>query len=335
MAAAVALAAAGGCGNARADGGSGPRRLAVTRVFGEIGLSPGQFTYPRCLDSDGKSVWAIDKAAHVQRLDPATGRATAFWTMPDSAMGKPCGVTVGPEGLLYVADTHYFRVMVYRPPSGLDETPELVAQWGSYGQEPGQFIYPTDVAILPGADGKPARIYVSEYGGNDRVSVFDAEHKFVLSFGRFGDGTGEGSGGVEFNRPQSLGIDAKRGELVVTDACNHRVGVFTLEGKLVRWIGGGAGTGPEQFAYPYGLVLRPDHTALVTEFGNHRVHHVDLETGATLGLYGRPGRGEGELTNPWAIAVIGETVHVLDSGNGRIEAFKAPALVRRTAGGAG
>ena len=84
-----------------------------------------------------------------------------------------------------------------------------------------------------------------------------------------------------------------------------------------------------------GLVMRPDHTALVTEFGNHRVHHVDLETGATLGLYGRPGRGEGELTNPWAIAVIGETVYVLDSGNGRIEAFRAPALVRRTAGGAG
>ncbi len=326
----VGALVAGGCGDAKAGVEAGSRPLTVTASFGEVGLSPGQFTYPRCIDGDGKNLYVIDKAAHVQRLDPATGRATAMWTMPEMAMGKPCGVTVGPDGLIYVADTHYFRVMVYRPPAELGQGAELVSQWGGYGKGPGQFIYVTDVGLLTDAKGEVERIYVSEYGENDRVSVFDRDHTFLFSFGAFGDGSDPTK--IEFNRPQSIGIDKERGEVVVTDACNHRVGVFTLDGKLVRWIGKGAGDGTEQFGYPYGLVLRPDHTALVTEFGNHRIHHVDLETGATVGIYGRPGRGEGELTNPWAITVMGDTAYVLDSGNARVQAFRTPALIRKSGG---
>ncbi len=237
----VGVGAAGGCGDAKASGGE--HALAVTKVFGEIGLSLGQFTFPRCLESDGKSLWVIDKAAHVQRLDPETGRATAFWSMPDSALGKPCGVTMGPDGLLYVADTHYFRVMVYKPGEIQEhrsmEEPliggTLVSQWGGYGKEGGQFTYPTDVGILTGTDGRPERFYVSEYGGNDRVSVFDRDHTFLFAIGTFG--MGEDPKAVEFNRPQSIGIDKAHGELVVADACNHRIGVFTLDGRLIKWIG--------------------------------------------------------------------------------------------------
>src|ERR1051326_3415763 len=87
LAAAVASACAGGCGDAKASGGE-RAALAVTKIFGEVGLSPGQFTFPRVLESDGQSLWVIDKAAHVQRLDPKTGDATAFWSMPESALGK-------------------------------------------------------------------------------------------------------------------------------------------------------------------------------------------------------------------------------------------------------
>jgi DNA-binding beta-propeller fold protein YncE len=319
----AAVAALAGCGDgeASASGESAERPLAVKSVFGEVGLSPGQFTYPRVIENDGKSLYVIDKAAHVQRLDPATGLATAMWTMPDSVLGKPCGATWGPDGLLYVADTHYFRVMVYRPPAGLGQDAELVSKWGEYGNGPGQFVYVTDVGILTGPDGGIERIYVSEYGGNDRVSVFDKDRKFLFSFGQ--QGSGAQAEPVEFNRPQSIGVDKERKRLVITDAVNHRIGVFTLDGKLIRWIGSPehAGRGRDEFAYPYGLALLPDGSALVTEFGNHRVHHVDVETGATLGLYGTPGRGPGELTNPWGVTVMGKTVYVLDSGNARVQSF--------------
>lgn len=305
-------------------------------MVGETGINPGQFTYPRVLTNDGKNLWVIDKSARVQRVDPGSGRATALWTMPEFVLGKPCGATWGPDGLLYVADTHYFRVMVYKPPAALGEQPELVSSFGSMGQGPGQFTYVTDVGILTGADGKSIeRLYVGEYGGNDRISVFGADHAFQFAFGSYGSAADAGN--VQFSRPQSIEVDRQRKLLVVTDSCNHRIGVFDLDGKLVRWIGSPetAGAGPEQFAYPYGLVLLGDGTALCTEFGNHRVHHVDYAEGTSIGVYGAPGRGRGQFTNPWAITVMDGLAYVLDSGSDRIQSFKMPALKRGAlAGGA-
>ena len=43
------------------------------------------------------------------------------------------GVTVGPDGLLYVADTHYQRVLVY------DKEGRSVRSFGEFGTGPGQF----------------------------------------------------------------------------------------------------------------------------------------------------------------------------------------------------
>jgi len=318
-----------GCKEAPKADGFEP--LVVMSVFGEVGVNPGQFTYPRVLTNDGKDLWVIDKSARVQRIEPGTGKSTALWTMPEWTVGKPCGAGVGPDGLLYVADTHYFRVMVYRPPGGLREAPELVSTFGSMGQGPGEFTYLTDVGILASDDGKSVeRLYVGEYGGNDRISVFDEDHKFLFAFGSYGSSADAAN--VQFSRPQGIEVDKTRHEVVVTDSCNHRIGVFDLDGKLKRWISSpeNAGQGPGQFAYPYGLVLLGDGTALVTEFGNHRVHHVDYEDGKVLEVYGHGGRGKGELTNPWAVTVMGDVGYVLDSGSDRIQSFKLPAKKRET-----
>ncbi len=334
-------------------------------MIGETGKSPGQFTFPRCLESDGRSLWVIDKSARVQRIDPASGRASACWTMPDFKDGKPCGVTIGPppppeatwvkrgEGvpeawsagdkLLYVADTHYFRVMVYAPPplpkgDALESSAALVGSWGSYGKDAGQFIYVTDVGVLADERGYASRYYVSEYGDHDRISVFDARTlQFLFEIG--GPGSSADPASIQFSRPQSVALDRGRGRLVVTDSCNHRVGVFTLDGKLTKWIGGPerAGAGPDQFAYPYGLVLLADGSALVSEIGNARIKHLDLETGATRVCLGVAGRGAGELSTPWGVAVLGDRVWVLDSGNDRIQGFLSREIGRdvRVAAGAG
>ena len=42
------------------------------------------------------------------------------------------------------------------------------------GTGPGQFIYPTDVAF----DAK-GHVFVSEYGDNDRIQVFEPDGKFL------------------------------------------------------------------------------------------------------------------------------------------------------------
>lgn len=295
--------------------------LNPVAVLGGVGTNPGQFFYPRAMDADASTLWVIDKTARIQRIDPKTGDAVGQWRMPESRLGMPTGVTVftdsSGEVYLFVPDTHYHRVMVYRPgPIGSQEA-HLVGEFGSYGTGPGEMIYPTDAAILPTKDGGGVeRIYVSEYGGNDRISVFDAQYRFLFAIGAHGSG-----GGVEFNRPQSLAIDVERGRLIVTDASNHRVGVLTLDGELIRWHGSvdAPGREPGEFRYPYGVTLLADGSVVVTEFGNCRVQRLDLESGRVLDMIGRPGRGAGELFSPWASVVLGRRLYVLDSGNNRIQ----------------
>jgi DNA-binding beta-propeller fold protein YncE len=119
--------------------------------------------------------------------------------------------------------------------------------------------------------------------------------------------------------------------LIVADACNHRLGRFTLDGRLVKWIGSPdeASSDLGRLKYPYGIALLPGRTALVVEYGNNRVQHLDLETGLGLATYGRTGRGTGELAVPWGVALVGGTAYVLDSGNNRVMGFDAPASARR------
>ncbi|MDB5294115.1 MAG: pknD 3 [Phycisphaerales bacterium] len=287
------LAAAAGCGD----------RGQPDAVWMSTGTAPGQVVYPRaiCYDKADDSFFVIDRVAHVQHLD-RKGNPLGGWRMPEWANGKPVGVSVGPDGNVYVPDTHYHRVMVYTP-SG-----QVVRQWGELGKGPGQFIYPTDVAF-----DEAGRAFVSEYGEHDRVQVFDAAGKYLFEFGGFGNGDGQ------FSRPQSLVID--KGLVYVTDSCNHRLVVFRTDGTFVRNMGG-VGSELGQFRFPYGMDLDADGRLVVCEFGNNRVQLVDKETGKGLKTWGAAGREPGQLAYPWGVAIDGKgRVVAVDSGNNRLQVF--------------
>ncbi len=320
--------------------------------FGEVGRYPGQFSYPRAIDAiatpDGPELFVCDKTARVQRM-LTDGTPIGVVQMPEWELGKPTGLTIAAhptkpgERALWVADTHYHQVLVYDLPEGEpfgDEqvNPEPttpVLAFGSYGHEPGQFVYPTDVAVLTDAAGAIERVYVSEYGGNDRVSVFTPVERegatafeFDFSFGS--PGTVEDAPtpeAVVFNRPQSIAIDRETNELIVADSCNHRLGRFTLDGELIAWVGG-LGEAPGSFTYPYGLALLGGGQALVCEFGACRVQQIDLATGESLGSFGGMGLGENTLAKPWGVALAGGMAWVLDSGRNRVVGFDAPGVPR-------
>lgn len=346
---AVWVGSAAGCDEA-AHGADEKQAIHANVVLGSLGDTPGRFAYPRCMEagSDGKSLWVIDKSARVQEIDAQTGACLSMWRMPEWDLGKPVGFTIAPgrdadgkwlKDLLYVADTHYHRVMIYEPPARASDpakgtppagSPRVIGSFGKYGTEGGEFYFPTDVAVLTADDGKSIeRIFVAEYGGNDRINIFDGSFNWLSSFGR--EGPGKNPAEIELNRPQSLAIwkraDGKR-ELIVVDSCNHRLGRFTLEGKLVAWIGSPQTMGDAlgEFKYPYGIHILPDGTALVSEFGGCRVQRIDLETGRGMQAWGMPGRGEGQLVSPWAVTTMGKNVYVLDSGNNRIMGFPMPKL---------
>lgn len=288
-----------------ADGPAPTADWPVQQVFGNRGDGPGSFDMPRAIAVDGNAgrLYVVDKTARVQRF-ALDGRFELQWTMPEFETGKPTGISVGPDGTVWVADTHYHRVVAYDP-----EGHELL-RFGSYGKGPGQFIYPTDVAIAPDGD-----IYVAEYGGNDRIQIFTPSGEFRFAFGRLGHRADDG--GVEFRRPQAMVFGANGEELFIADSCNHRIVVVDRSGRLLRTLGG-PGHGPGKFGYPYGLDRLPDGSLLVVEFGNQRAQRVSPQ-GEPLALWGTPGEARGQLRTPWGAAIASGTIFLLDSGNARVQ----------------
>ncbi|MFH1717868.1 MAG: 6-bladed beta-propeller, partial [Planctomycetota bacterium] len=276
----------------------------VVDAFGRTGRGQGEFIYPRAIDIAGDdSLFIVDKTGRIQRLS-AEGDFLDCFQMPLIETGKPTGLSVGPNGNLYVADTHYHRVVVFSPEG------KLLDEFGTFGQDNGCFIYPTDVAFS-----QDGRVFVGEYGGNDRISVFDEQGEFLYCFGAAGNGPGQ------LARPAALCVDKSRECLYVADACNHRIAIYKLDGTLLGYIGS-AGRAPGQLRYPYDLALLPDGTLVVCEYGNNRLQLFSAE-GCSLAVYGGPGRQLGQLAYPWGVAVDSRSrVFIVDAGNNRIQVWQ-------------
>ena len=286
---------------------SSGKPLEVINTFGTPGLSLGQFNYPRAMaiDPQRECIYIVDKTARVQRFG-FDGVAQLQWRMPEYEIGQPVGISVSPDGRVFVGDSHYHRVLVF------DADGNELMRFGEYGEGPGQFsTFPSDIAFGP-----EGRLYVAEYGGNDRIQVFTAEGDFLFTFGSFGEGPGQ------LSRPQSLHFDLEAGELYIADACNHRIVVTDADGATLRTIGQ-SGSGLGEFVYPYDFLLRPDGTLLVVENGASRVQWLDAD-GGSLASFGRFGQGAEELQNPWGIDGASSRIFVLDSRNNRVVELRSP-----------
>jgi DNA-binding beta-propeller fold protein YncE len=266
-------------------------------------MGDGEFSYPRAVavGPDG-AVYVVDKTARVQRFS-GDGKFEVRWRMPEKQKGKPVGLAVHPDGRVFVADTHYGRVMIY------DAEGVLLGQFGRDGRGDGEFLLPTDVAF-----DRSGHIYVAEYGGNDRISKFTPELEFVSAFGH---GEGERDGLL---RPAGLVFD-RQDRLWVADACQHRIRCYDTEGWLLSEFGQ-LGSEPGQLKYPYDITLLGDETLLVCEYGNNRLQRFSQD-GKSVGVWGMAGRSVGELGAPWGVDVAANgLVYVVDSQNNRIQSLK-------------
>jgi DNA-binding beta-propeller fold protein YncE len=114
----------------------------------------------------------------------------------------------------------------------------------------------------------------------------------------------------------------------VADSCNHRVQVFTAEGKFLHAYGR-AGAGVGELSYPYDICVDADGRQYVCEFGNSRIQVFDAH-GQSLEIIGGPGAEPGRFANPWGVALDSRgNLYVADSQNHRVQKFiRKESIVR-------
>lgn len=164
----------------------------------------------------------------------------------------PHGTTIDPQGNLWVTDSQIqdgkgHQVFKFSPAGKVLMT---LGKAGVASALPGEFDEPTDVLIAPNGD-----IFVTEghsggTNGNDRISKFSKDGKFIKSWGKSGSGPGE------FNLPHTIAMDSK-GRLFVGDRSNNRIQIFDQEGRHLETL--------LQWARPSGIAITKDDTMYVAD----------------------------------------------------------------------
>ncbi|MGA2864471.1 MAG: 6-bladed beta-propeller [Verrucomicrobiota bacterium] len=310
------------------------RLFSRVQVIGSRGVGLGQLNKPRSVAVDRQdNLYVVDMTGRVQKFS-SNGLFLLSWQMPQTDLGKPKGMCRDREGNIIVVEPHYQRVNHFSPAG------QLVRQWGRPGTNAGQFLMPRAVAV-----NSQNEILVSEYGPVERVQRFSLVDQapgppvvavvgqasrlpplplqsnaggtpappFLGSFGQAGNGPGE------FNRPEGLCVDAQD-RVYVADSCNHRIQVFSRDGKFLRAYGK-AGQGRGGLSYPYDICVDAAGRQYVCEFGNSRIQVFDAND-QPLETLGGPGAAPGQFSNPWGVALDSAgNLYVADSQNHRVQKF--------------
>ena len=201
----------------------------------------------------------------------------------------------------------------------------------------------TEVRINDNKDGSYKISYSPKDQGKYKVTVkvngnhvfnspFSIEVKLfqlrpVLSFGERGSSVGM------FVFPWGVAVNA-RDEIAVTDFWNHRVQIFSSNGKYLRSFGRG-GNKAGEFKVPAGITFIKNGNIFVADNGNHRIQIFNGE-GEYVGMFGEYGSLDSQLSDPSGLSVDSDgNIIVADAGNKLIKIFSPDGKFLRKIGGQG
>jgi sugar lactone lactonase YvrE len=182
-------------------------------------------------------------------------------------LAEPAGLAIDKENrLLYVSDVQLDQILVYDA-----DSLKLLRKMGTTGHNhelttPGDFAKPTGMAV--DADGN---LYVCDTL-NNRIEIFDADGKFISTYGKNGDGPGY------FSRPKGVAIDADD-HIWVADGMQDRVQVFNQEWQLLISFGG-HGLLPGQFQGLASITIDKNNRVFTSEIYPGRVQQFLYVTDA-------------------------------------------------------
>jgi sugar lactone lactonase YvrE len=213
---------------------------------------------------DGDRLFVSDPALRHVLVFDANHKAT---DVIEDSMVEPGGLAIDRENrLLYVSDVSLDQVLVYDA-----DTLKLKRKIGTSGHNhelttPGDFAKPTGLAVDP-----EGNLYVCDTL-NDRIEIFDADGKFISTYGKNGDGPGY------FGRPKGIAIDGD-GHIWVADGMVDRVQVFTKDWQLCITFGG-HGMLPGQFKGLVGIAIDKNNRVFTSEIFPGRVQEFRYVTDA-------------------------------------------------------
>jgi DNA-binding beta-propeller fold protein YncE len=167
-------------------------------------------------------VWVFNRGPHPVITFDREGNFLRSWG--EGMFRRPHGITIGPDGTLWLTDDLHHTIRQFTPEGKLlltigDPDQPATLQSGK------PFNRPTHVAFCP----RTGDIYISDGYGNSRVHKYDPRGRHLFSWGE--PGTDPGC----FNLPHNLATDAE-GLVYVADRENHRVQIFNPRGEyLGQW----------------------------------------------------------------------------------------------------
>ena len=204
-------------------------------------------------------------------------------------------IAVDEQGNSYVSDLGNKRIQKFSSDG------EYLAHWGQSGKLPGEFHYPSGVAVSGDF------VYVAD---NDLHKI----QKFYLN-GTFADQWGsKGIHDGEFKYPNGIAVDSENFVYVV-DTGNQRIQKFTSNGEFVLSFGG-SGMSSGQFLTAIGIAIDDEGYVYVTDKGNRKIEKFDSD-GSFVKSF--PFRGLNYVFSPTGIEIDPNgTIYVVNSDNGRI-----------------
>ncbi|GHU26203.1 hypothetical protein FACS1894172_18260 [Spirochaetia bacterium] len=204
---------------------------------------------------------------------------------PINGFDRPYDIVRGIDGRLFLSEYRGGRVSV------LTSAGDWQSYIGSKGIGEGQFVGPQNLAV-----DEEGYVYVVDYG-NRRVSKFDPDGTFILSFGTKNP---DFSGFVS-----PTGIAARNGRIYVADSAAKRIVIFDRNGSYRGILVSTGLNGPES------LRFLPDERLLIAD--SNRLLAVDLNTAIVTEL-GLTGSSRVRITNA-ASAVNGTILTANFAGN--------------------
>ncbi|HLA35355.1 MAG TPA: 6-bladed beta-propeller [Rhodocyclaceae bacterium] len=185
----------------------------------------------------------------VARLDRA---GNPLESIGKGQLARPNGVAYDAlRKTIYVADTTAHKIKIF------DLEGKLLDEIGELGDGPGQFNFPTHIAI------RHNRLYVTDTM-NARVQVL------ALDSGTYQGTVGKRGMAIgDFTRPKGVAADGGRNIYVVEAYFDHLL-IFNRRGEFLMPIGG-VGDAPGQFHLPAGVWVDVRNRVFVADMMNSRV----------------------------------------------------------------